>query len=250
MRKQRAYDFDKLFPGQQPPKQTTVMRQPRSKESAALLKVNHLAETRNPNIQAKPHRKEGKEPVRSSRNTSGYTDSSRGSSAEKTSRKPSVANIQLVASRQHQPRELTVSRAVPFDQVEQFFSGLGTRTVVKYVPVALHHERKSVKRNLTSQILAVRLGSNYGLKVEEMVVSHHRIESQPSSLSKPIHGITLTTSAVRSPLLQSTSRVLAHKNSCQSIASSSVSSRYSSVQTNQGQVNNLRQVNERFRQSE
>jgi len=77
-------------------------------------------------------------PTRSSRNTSGYTDSSRGSSAEKTSRKPSIANIQLVAGRQQPPQETGMSNTLPIDQVEQFFSGLGVRTVVKYVPVALH----------------------------------------------------------------------------------------------------------------
>lgn len=78
MRKQRPYDFDKLFPGAQPLKQTTVVRPPRSKETVG--RVNHLGETRNPNLPSKVS-KEVRVATRSSRNTSGYTDSSRGSSA-------------------------------------------------------------------------------------------------------------------------------------------------------------------------
>lgn len=77
-------------------------------------------------------------PTRSSRNTSGYTDRSKGSSAEKTSRKPSVGNIQLVVNREH-PQDTAPSRMLPVSEVEQFFSGIGVRTVVKYVPMALHN---------------------------------------------------------------------------------------------------------------
>jgi hypothetical protein len=140
MRKQRGYDFDRLFIGQNLKQTTVVNCQPKSKD-AQYQRVSHLAETKQFNNYTKVNTKKITKPsIRmSNRNSSIITDSSKGSSPEKTSRKQSLSNIQLLACKDKVPQtEITVSHYHKIDEVESFFCGLGSKTVIKYVPVALH----------------------------------------------------------------------------------------------------------------
>lgn len=67
--------------------------------------------------------------------------SSRGSSAEKTSRKPSHGNIQLIIQKVDGERNMGgLERANKElrEEVENFYNGLGNSTLVKYAPVAIN----------------------------------------------------------------------------------------------------------------
>jgi hypothetical protein len=120
MYKQRGYDFDRLFIGQNLKQTTVVSRQPKSKDQPCQ-RVSHLAETKQFNNHTKDNTKKISKPsIRmSSRNSSIITDSSKESSAEKTSRKQSLSNIHLLACNDKiSHTEMTISRYSQVDEVE------------------------------------------------------------------------------------------------------------------------------------
>jgi hypothetical protein len=117
MRKQRGYDFDRLFLGQNLKQTTVVSHQLKSKDQPCQ-RVSHLAETKQFNNYMKDNSKKIAKPTvrMASRNSSIITDISKVSSAEKTSRKQSLSNIQLLACKDKISQiEMTVSKYCPMD---------------------------------------------------------------------------------------------------------------------------------------